>query len=101
MTGIFAFCDTCLPVECTLRISVVVFLFWLFSLCGAAQAVTIDPGAGVGAIPTTAGGGLNGSFYKFSTTCLTSFAQANLLIAAVPYWIQCWNRPQSPCSLSL
>jgi hypothetical protein len=67
-----------------MRSSALVFLFCLIGLCRPVQAVTIDPSVIAGTIPTTAGDGLNGSFYKFSTTFLTSFAQANLLIAASP-----------------
>lgn len=58
------------------------FLLFAYSALHPAHAVTIDPGASIGSVPTTAGTGLSGSYYKFASSYLTSLAMANQLIAA-------------------
>jgi hypothetical protein len=65
-----------------MRKFVFVFFLCVYSAIHPARAVVIDPNLSVGSVPSTAGTGLNGSYYKFATGYLTSLAMANQLIAA-------------------
>jgi hypothetical protein len=48
----------------------------------SAGAVTISSSASVGAVPSSAGAGLSGSYYAFTNGSVTSLAQANQLISS-------------------
>jgi len=62
-------------------------LWLILAICVAATlrpagAVIIGADASAGAVPTTAGTGLSGSYYKLNTTYLTTMAQAIQMMAA-------------------
>src|ERR1700761_5514466 len=70
--------------ECKMRIFIVLALLGVVASATPARAVVISTSANAGAVPTTAGTGLSGSYYKFATSSVSNMTQAIQLMNGSP-----------------